>query len=837
MSENKEVQYWSFDLEANGLIHTAHSPITKIWIMAFINVYTKEMFNFHDYPEFCNTTTIVDGIPRTVPHRNGSLLDGARFFYKVLKQGDKVNCHNILGYDLSVLHMFYPKIKELVDSTSTLKPWEVLEDTFIMSKNQHYDRATPLGCKGNHGLESWGVRQGIKKPVINDWSTMDAPKIIRCLDDIEIQRRTYLALLEERKKICKGAFAKDFEECYKVDAEYQWEGTKQSANGALVDVPHMQRCLVDLDKKLETLAEHIEPRLPPSLVVKVPKISKKELHFKCFGFYHPKIKEESTNVIVDGVAVMENGRPKMSIRKDFYQPHTVFTTSKVHRLYGAVSEDLGINSEFEFEKQKDARSWVAERYTDKKDQKTFKYPYKEVAKELYNHHACNHFEGLNPEDYGTDKGYVVGTHTRISFEITRMTQHAEVKDFLLGLGWKPTEWNYKKIPGSNQEERVKEPRTVTIGDIEIYVPKGGKIPTSPKLTEDSFDSLPEGVGRDIADYNTYMHRRRFIENTKKPYKGLMNNIRLDGRINAGLNVFSTATGRSVQTLWVNAPGEGKLYGEEIRGIIIAPEGKSLVSADQKSAQLSIAAYYANNEAYYKAVADGQEYDPKTGLYIGQSGHCVNVRVFGLVSEAEWRKAIETQDKDLLKSISLRRKGSKGGTFAAIFGASGKKVAWTLGISEKEGEAAKNKFLAEIGLEDVIEKLKYQALQNKYLRGGFIEIPFNYRVWCQQEHKLLNYIDQGTEAACQKVALNYVCEEINRRGIPDAIKILDVHDEATFECRDQDVEEVGSILSEGYKYASDQCFEWHLKNSDWFKPTFAFNLDAGYKSGKSYWEVH
>ena len=93
-----------------------------------------------------------------------------------------------------------------------------------------------------------------------------------------------------------------------------------------------------------------------------------------------------------------------------------------------------------------------------------------------------------------------------------------------------------------------------------------------------------------------------------------------------------------------------------------------------SAQLSIAAYYANNHDYFKAVCFGQEtklddegndiLHPDTGKpwYIGESGHCTNMQAFGLVKPEEVQEAIRTQNSELIKSIGLRRKKSKGATF-------------------------------------------------------------------------------------------------------------------------------------------------------------------------------
>ena len=76
--------------------------------------------------------------------------------------------------------------------------------------------------------------------------------------------------------------------------------------------------------------------------------------------------------------------------------------------------------------------------------------------------------------------------------------------------------------------------------------RGNKIKSSPKLTESSFESLPEGIGQQIAEYNTLSHRRRTFLNEKDDEKGWINSMREDGRISAGAQVFATSTGRHAQ---------------------------------------------------------------------------------------------------------------------------------------------------------------------------------------------------------------------------------------------------------------------------------------------------
>lgn len=238
-------------------------------------------------------------------------------------------------------------------------------------------------------------------------------------------------------------------------------------------------------------------------------------------------------------------------------------------------------------------------------------------------------------------------------------------------------------------------------------------------------------------------------------------------------------------VWVNAPSDGALYGKEIRQSIIAPEGRILVSHDMNSAQLSIAAYYANNYEYFKAVCFGQEtkldeegndiLHPETGKkwYIGESGHCTNMQAFGLVSPSEVEKAIITQDQDLIHDIGLRRKKSKGATFGVIFGCSGKKLATMIDVDEAEGNHRKNMFLEKIGLDRPIAILEQMCEKNKRGKGGYIELPFGYYAYCSSPHARFNYLDQGTEAACQKWAEIWFDKEVTRLGL-DAQRILSYH---------------------------------------------------------------
>jgi hypothetical protein len=144
--------------------------------------------------------------------------------------------------------------------------------------------------------------------------------------------------------------------------------------------------------------------------------------------------------------------------------------------------------------------------------------------------------------------------TRISFQPINLNSDQQVKAYLLTQGWKPTTWNYKK---DNKTKRW------------VYDNMGKKIPTSPKLTEDSYGSIKTGIGKLLARRSILLHRRRTISNIKDPEnKGLISFIRSDGRIPAEAAPQATNTGRYRHKKIVNIPKakEKIVYGKEMRSL-------------------------------------------------------------------------------------------------------------------------------------------------------------------------------------------------------------------------------------------------------------------------------
>ena len=812
------------DIETCGLYPDVHTP-EDIFCIASKDVVTGEIFLFHDKPEF-DGQEVYDkkkDVKYVLPKRSGSIVDAIKFWEDMTEDGYVLAIHNSAGFDKQIVNKIFPDNKI---------PSEAYHDTLIQSKVQWFERPTPKGAKSAHGLQAYGIRCGFGKPEVEDFSVFTPWIVYRLLGDVEIQKQTYL-MLEKERKFFKDTFGADFTQALKIEDMYAEECFKQELVGALVDVPHIKACIEDLDEKIEKLREEIEPQLPPTVKGDGGRVSRSEVA-TLLGFDGSKIK--------DGTLLKKiNGEVEEVPEKPYYRPVVGIHSIKKDTKY------QGYHPEHEFsplfDKKKEFTDWRNENYPNTKPKEWLVDKIEEERVEL-KHNVVNYFE-CSPED--TD--YIVGPYTKVKVAPSTMTQNDVVKAFLIKLGWRyADEWNLQSDVYGNyikveEKTEVRWPEGANPEhQLSITIPKGGYMVSSPKLGEEDYSQLPEGLGKKIAEYNTYQHRRRFLENPKDPEnKGLLSYVREDGRIPCGVNNFGTRSGRGSQRVWVNAPGAKALYGEEVRKCIIAPKGKVLVGADMKSAQLSIAAYYANNSEYYNNVATGLEFD-ENDVYVGETAHCVNARMFGMVTEEQWQEAVRTQDPDLIHELTIIRSNSKGGSFAVIFGASGKKVAVTIGIPEKEGHARKEQFLDQMGLGDTINQLK--VFQSKYPhKGGFmLPLAFGYWLWNNSPHKSVNTIVQGFEALAQKLAVVRLSREIERNGYSGQIcKVLDVHDELLIETTEELAPIAGKMAGDAYTWAAEQIFKFHQKNPDQFAnpepPKFPIDLNGGYKVGLNYYDVH
>ena len=203
---------------------------------------------------------------------------------------------------------------------------------------------------------------------------------------------------------------------------------------------------------------------------------------------------------------------------------------------------------------------------------------------------------------------------------------SRLKDVMLDMGWLPTEWNEKKTPFQvwqyrkrlekstfanfinnqcDKEDKVAFLEAVegfvdsnlrgkskgymrailtAIGfDLSRKVPNFDQIkkklllrqfwPTSPKITEDSFESVSEDEGlalKLLKERMIWSHRRSLIQ-------GLIEQVRVDGKLSGEANPCATPTARMRHKIIVNIPAAGSPFGEECRHLFKGDKRKGTTS--------------------------------------------------------------------------------------------------------------------------------------------------------------------------------------------------------------------------------------------------------------------
>ena len=253
-----------------------------------------------------------------------------------------------------------------------------------------------------------------------------------------------------------------------------------------------------------------------------------------------------------------------------------------------------------------------------------------------------------PGDYaarvGLERHEVGGPFTALWYTPFDPSKSDRVKAVMLDLGWIPTEWNEKKMPFNvwsyrkrleragftkfmsslpqvereayagfldafvNKHFRNKSKRYMqtvllaigfrpgqkpTFGDIKKKLMLKQYWPSSPKITEDSFDSVSEEDGHVmhlLKNRMVWSHRRSMLQ-------GLVDQIRTDGKLEGQLNPCATPTARGRHRIIVNIPAAYATFGRQCR---------SLFTGDKNDS-------YLKPLVLRKAIKEGMRVKPNTNI--------------------------------------------------------------------------------------------------------------------------------------------------------------------------------------------------------------------------------
>lgn len=347
---------------------------------------------------------------------------------------------------------------------------------------------------------------------------------------------------------------------------------------------------------------------------------------------------------------------------------------------------------------------------------------------------------------------VGGVFSRIGFRYTNLDSGEETKDFLLGQGWEPLEWNT-----NDEGER-----------------------TSPKLSKDDpFEGIEGRIGKLVAKRVQCRQRRSVIE-------GLLALIRPDGRIASVVNTLAV-TGRATHRNIVNIPKASSFYGKQMRSIFTSKPGFVLVGTDSAGNQLRQLAGRMGSPVYTRALVEGRKED-------GSDNHSLTAKIG------------ELESRDIAKNVM----------YCLLFGGGDAKLAKTAKKPPGSGADLRNKLYRGLdGLGELMERLtaEWRATAKQRFNPKFRRMEYfngtitgldGRPILVPSEHALLVYLLQSDEAIHMAKAYCMVSEELDKkyvRGVDYGV-VCWYHDEYTIECREDIAEDVKRISEDAIRDAGE-----------------------------------
>ena len=270
---------------------------------------------------------------------------------------------------------------------------------------------------------------------------------------------------------------------------------------------------------------------------------------------------------------------------------------------------------------------------------------------------------------------------------------------------------------------------------------------------------------------------RMLTKLKSTYAdGLMKVIGEDGRIRTTFQNLVTATGRlsSTEPNLQNIPVRTDL-GAEIRKMFVPKEGHVLVDADYSQIELRVLAHIAEDERMRDAFRNGMDIHTVTAS-----------QVFAVPMD---------------QVTPLMRRHAKAVNFGIVYGISEFSLAEDIGVSRWEAKDYIDSYLANYpGVRAYMKNVVLDAREKGYTQtmyGRRRYIPeltsSNFNVRSGAERIALNTPIQGSAADLIKLAMIRVDEAL-RREYPEAVLILQVHDELIVECPEAVAAEVAALVS-------------------------------------------
>ena len=262
------------------------------------------------------------------------------------------------------------------------------------------------------------------------------------------------------------------------------------------------------------------------------------------------------------------------------------------------------------------------------------------------------------KDRGLPKDFEGELQIQVGDKEPNPSSHQQIKEWLFSLGWEPATFDYKREEGSWEERAI--PQVRVDGD------EGKELCPSVLLLAKKEPAITVLEGLSVIQHRISIFNG-FLENEK------------DGWLKAEINGL-TNTLRFKHKVLVNLPGVSKPYGEEIRGCLIAPEGKVLCGSDMSSLEDSTKRHFMF------------EYDPDYVNEMARPGfdpHLDLAKFAKVVTQEEIDSWINKERG--AKNLKPLRTDYKVVNYSATYGVKASKLSRTIGASKKKAQQLLDNF--------------------------------------------------------------------------------------------------------------------------------------------------
>lgn len=419
-----------------------------------------------------------------------------------------------------------------------------------------------------------------------------------------------------------------------------------------------------------------------------------------------------------------------------------------------------------------------------------------------------------------------------------LKDHTDLKEYIVSLGWAPTEWGLSDITSvsgkkvkkelDSYEKAIKDylnkkvnspflPHILEQLDLESYEQlvellenhkqeRPLKLPTSPKYTVGQEKELcPNLVAlgekvefiQDVVKWLTYNHRRNAIFSkaedsaTKTEDTGWLTNPRLDidGRIPTPARTNSCNTGRMQHINVANVARVSSLYGEHMRRLFgVDTRWDYQIGYDADGLE-------ARTEGHYCYQFDGVDKQYIHSLTAPKPNdlHTINATL-----------------------MNVSRDTAKSGKYAMTYGCTVKRLAKTLGVPLEEAERIFNAFWEA---SKPLERLKADIERQWKTKWNkqYVEGIDGRKIMTRSKHSLLNSLFQSCGVIAMKIAMIWADKELKKKNLvgdifkeniysrPTTNQMIAYHDEAQnrvskelVKCRVFDSEEKAKAFKASYK---------------------------------------